>query len=196
MHYGIFTKIWVDSLGMNIFTIRQALAEDLPAMQKIYEKARAFMKENGNESQWGLPSPGKSLWPSEDSIMEKIDKKWQFVCETEINGKTEITATFAFTNGIPESAYASIYEGSWPDDGKEPYGVIHCFASSGAVKGAATFCLNWALNICGYMKIDTHPNNKPMRSLLKKLDFTYCGKILMPQVQNDDILRVAYCKRK
>lgn len=181
---------------MNIFTIRQAQLTDLPEIQEIYKKARAFMKENGNESQWGLPSPGKSLWPSEESILEKIGKNWQFICETEIDGKPIIAATFAFTNGIPEAAYSSIYEGSWPDDGTEPYGVIHCFASSGAIKGAASFCLDWALNLCGYMKIDTHPNNKPMRNLLEKLGFTYCGKVLMPEVQNDDIVRVAYWKRK
>lgn len=181
---------------MNNFSIRKASVLDMPEMLRIYAKARDFMKENGNESQWGLPSPGKSLWPSEESILDKMKKDWQFICETEIEGHTAIAAVFAFTNGIPESAYSSIYEGCWPDDGTESYGVIHCFAASGIVKGAATFCMEWALNICGYLKIDTHPNNKPMRSLLEKSGFTYCGKILMPEVQNDDIVRVAYCKRK
>lgn len=181
---------------MNNFFIRKANINDLPVMLNVYEKARQFMKENGNESQWGLPSQGKELWPSETSIIEKMNREYQYVCEVEIAGKKEIAATFAFTDGIDEPAYSSIYEGKWPDDGTEKYGVIHCFASSGIAKGAATFCLNWALSLCGYMKIDTHPNNKPMRSLLEKLGFQYCGKILMPEVQNDDIIRVAYCKRK
>lgn len=180
---------------MNNFSIRLANKDDLPEILKIYEKARLFMKENGNESQWGLPSPGKSLWPSEESILSKMDKNLQYICETQIDGKPQIAATFAFTNGIEEPAYSSIYEGQWPDDGSESYGVIHCFASSFIAKGAASFCLDWALNQCSYMKIDTHPNNKPMRSLLEKNGFTYCGKILMPEVQNDDIIRVAYWKK-
>lgn len=159
------------------------------------------MKANGNESQWGLPSPGKTEWPSEESIRARIEGDFQYICETEVDNQTVIAATFAFTNGIPEPAYASIYDGNWPgtkegQDGTEPYGVIHCFASSFAVKGSASYCLDWALNQCGYMKIDTHPNNKPMRALLEKNGFTYAGKILMPEVQNDDIVRVAYWKRK
>lgn len=181
---------------MNDFTIRIATIDDLSILLNIYADARKFMKENGNESQWGLPSPGKELWPSEQSIIDKINKNLQYVCEIEENGECKITATFAFTNGINEPSYSSIFEGKWPDDGNESYGVIHCFASSGIVKGASSYCINWALDICKYMKIDTHPNNKPMRSLLEKLGFTYCGKILMPEVQNDDILRVAYWKRK
>ncbi len=180
---------------MNEFFIRLATENDLPKMLEIYEKARIFMKDHGNESQWGLPSQGKSVWPSIESIQSKIKNKYQYVCEAEINGKTEITATFAFTNGIVEPCYSSIFEGKWPDNGTEPYGVIHCFASSSIIKGSATYCINWALDKCKYMKIDTHPNNKPMRSLLDKLGFTYCGKILMPEVQNDDILRIAFCKR-
>lgn len=180
---------------MTDFFIRLATFDDYDAIMGIYADAREFMKANGNESQWGLPSPGKSLWPSEDSVKSKISTGIQYICETKIDGKQKVAATFAFTNGIDEPSYKSIYEGSWPDDGNEPYGVIHCFASANVVKGAASFCLGWALNQCKYMKIDTHPNNKPMRSLLEKNSFVYCGKILMPEVQNDDIIRVAYCKR-
>lgn len=180
---------------MNLFTIRKATLADMPELLVIYEAARVFMKENGNESQWGLPSPGKECWPSQESIISRINNSFQYICETEIDGKTAIAATFAFTNGIEESSYASIFDGSWPDDGTEPYGVIHCFASAFGVKGAATYCINWALEQCKYMKIDTHPNNKPMQALLNKLGFTYCGKIIMPEVQNDDTLRVAYYKR-
>lgn len=181
---------------MNDFTLRYADVADMPEILKIYEQARIFMKENGNESQWGLPSPGKALWPSQDSILDKISKKWQYICETESDGKKITAATFAFTNGIPEKAYDSIFEGKWPDDGTESYGVIHCFASSFRAKGAAAYCVDWALKICGYLKIDTHPNNRPMRSFLEKNGFTYCGKVLMPEVQNDDIERIAFWKRK
>lgn len=183
------------TMNMNIFNIRKANLADMAEILRIYEDARRFMKENGNESQWGLPSPGKVCWPSEESIISRINNSYQYICQTQIDGNTVIAATFAFTNGIPETAYASIFEGSWPDNGSEPYGVIHCFASAFNIKGAASYSINWALEQCKYMKIDTHPNNKPMQNLLNKLGFIYCGKILMPEVQNDDILRVAYYKR-
>lgn len=181
---------------MNRFYIRNANSADLPEILGIYEKARQFMKENGNESQWGLPDSGKECWPSKDSVISRIENKILYLCETEVEEKTEIAAVFAFTNGIPEPVYSTIFEGEWPDDGSVPYGVIHCFASSGIVKGAGTFCLEWALKQCGYMKIDTHPNNKPMISLLEKNDFTYCGKVRFPKedLQNDDVIRVAFFK--
>lgn len=189
---------------MNNFTIRLATEKDLPEILKIYENARAFMKANGNESQWGLPSPGKTCWPSEESVVSRITDGYQYICECTdeetTNGQNPIiAATFAFTNGVPEPVYSTIFDGSWPDDPdneNEPYGVIHCFASAGTVKGAASFSINWALQQCGYMKIDTHPNNKPMRSLLEKLGFQYCGKVdFQDSVQNDDSIRVAYWKK-
>lgn len=191
---------------MNYFTIRKATAGDLPEIFRIYARAREFMKANGNESQWGLPSPGKTVSPAEDKIRDNVEKGLQLICMAEgdadctdcTGGRDapQVAATFAFTIGIPESAYSSIYDGSWPDDGNEPYGVVHSFATSGTVKGAGKFCLAWCLDRCGYLKIDTHPNNKPMRSLLEKCGFTYCGKILMPEVQNDDIGRIAFWARK
>ncbi len=184
---------------MNYFTIRKATADDLPEILGIYARAREFMKANGNESQWGLPSPGKTVSPAEDKIRDNIEKGIQLVCMTEwAEGRAvpQIAATFAFTIGIPESAYSSIYDGTWPDDGNEPYGVVHSFATSGIVKGAGKFCLAWCLDQCGYLKIDTHPDNRPMQSLLEKCGFTYCGKILMPEVQNEDIGRIAFWARK
>ena len=180
---------------MVIFKIRKATMNDMPVMLKIYEDARVFMKANGNESQWGLPAPGKKCWPSVEAVTDKINRNIQYICETEINDKCVAAATFAFTNGEEEPAYKTIYEGQWPDDGSVPYGVIHCFASSGQVKGVATYCINWALDVCRYMKIDTHPANKPMQALLRKLGFTYCGKVIMDCVQNDDVVRIAFCKK-
>ena len=83
-------------MNNNIFTIRHADKSNLPEILKIYENARAFMKANGNESQWGLPSPGKKLWPSQESILEKMEKNLQYICETEVDNTTVIAATFAF----------------------------------------------------------------------------------------------------
>lgn len=179
---------------MSNFSIRNAELEELPILMKTYEDARAFMKANGNESQWGLPSPGKKLWPPEEDVVRKINNKIQYVCEIEIEGQRKIAATFAYTYGIEESAYNSIFEGNWTDN-NIPYGVIHCLASVNGVKGAASYCFDWAIKKAGYIRIDTHPKNIPMQKCLNKNGFKYCGKILMPEVQNDDILRIAFDKK-
>ena len=64
------------------------------------------------------------------------------------------------------------------------------FNSDGTVKGAASFCLNWAFEQCGNLKIDTHRDNRIMQHLLDKNGFTYCGIIYT----DDGSERMAYQK--
>nr|WP_330399667.1 hypothetical protein [Mediterraneibacter gnavus] len=78
---------------------------------------------------------------------------------------------------------------NWLNDA--PYGVVHRIASDGTVKGAASFCLNWAFSQCQNLKIDTHQDNLVMQSLLAKLDFKKCGIILT----EDGSSRIAYQKQ-
>ncbi|MNE54274.1 hypothetical protein D3C80_1490420 [compost metagenome] len=87
-----------------------------------------------------------------------------------------------------DATYQVIKDGSWLNN--EPYGVIHRIASSEGTKGGATFCLNWAFEQTGNIRIDTHVNNKPMQGLLKKLDFVTCGQIVLP----DGSSRIAFQK--
>ena len=41
--------------------IEQAVREQLPEIMEIYSKARSFMAENGNPSQWGGGYPSREL---------------------------------------------------------------------------------------------------------------------------------------
>ena len=34
--------------------IRKAELKDLPKLKELYEKARQYMRENGNPDQWGI----------------------------------------------------------------------------------------------------------------------------------------------
>ena len=68
-----------------------------------------------------------------------------------------------------------IEDGDWIGSG--PYGVIHRIAGDGSVKGIGTFCINWAYEQCGHLRIDTHEDNYVMQNLLKKLGFERCGII-------------------
>lgn len=207
----------------NKFKVKSAALTDLPQILAVYERARRFMKANGNESQWGLPSPGKSVWPSEEALVQRINEGTLFLCVTDAcsaeqdavfekgtclpteacgaeqdavcvtdTAGEKIAAVFGYAIG-EDPVYRTIFDGSWPE-GSEHYGTIHMIASSNIVHGAASYCFDWALKQCNVLRIDTHPNNKPMRSLLEKCGFTYCGKIIFEDVQNEDKLRVAFCK--
>ena len=135
--------------------IRHARPEDLPAMQEIFADARAFMRENGNPDQWG------DRFPTQEMIDRDLALHRSYVCED--NGK--IAATFAFmTDGEP--TYRVIRGGAWLDDA--PYGVVHRIAAAKGTHGAASFCMNWCMEQCGNIRIDTHANNKSMQGLLNK----------------------------
>ena len=157
--------------------IRRAKPDELELLTKMYERARIFMAENGNPNQWGKNYPGKSL------IASDIDSGCSYLCEH----NSRIIAAFYYKQG-PDATYLRIRDGQWLND--RPYWVIHRITSDGSVKGAATFCLNWAFSRCGNLKIDTHQDNKIMQHLLEKNGFKYCGIINA----DDGSERMAYQK--
>ena len=93
-------------------------------------------------------------------------------------------------SGCIDETYNKIYDGQWLNE--KPYGYIHRIAGDGKTKGVGSFCINWAFEKCGNMKIDTHADNKPMQNLLLKLGFKKCGIIYIA----DGSQRVAFQKEK
>lgn len=161
--------------------IRHSTEADFGRMMEIYRHARRFMAEHGNPNQWGPTN-----WPPEALIHRDIARGCSYVC-TE-GGK--VVGTFFFNRGKDiEPTYAVIENGAWLNDG--PYGVIHRLAGDGSVKGIGAFCINWALEQCGHLRVDTHGDNKVMQSLLAKLGLTHCGTIY---VEEDNYPRMAYEK--
>ena len=158
--------------------IRKATKEDLPVILALYECARTFMAQNGNASQWGTTNPPRSL------IESDIAAGKSYVCIAE--GK--IAAVFYFA--VEREPTYAVISGAWLDDA--PYGVVHRLASDGVTKGAGTFCLQWALEQCGNLRIDTHRDNRPMQGLLAKLGFSRCGTITIA----DGTERIAFQKRR
>lgn len=159
--------------------IRKTKPQELDAVMEIYARARAFMASTGNPSQWGQEKPYRA-WIEED-----IRNGNSYVCVE--NG--ELAATFFYREG-EDTTYTEIYEGAWVND--RPYGVVHRIASAGTVKGAGSFCLNWAFEQCGNLKIDTHQDNIVMQHTLKKNGFVYCGIIYL----EDGDMRIAFQKEK
>ena len=161
--------------------IRHSTEADLDTIMQIYAHARAFMAANGNPRQWGPTS-----WPPEELIRQDIEHGKSYVCEQE----GRMVGTFFFDQGQGiESTYAQIDDGAWVGDDR--YGVVHRIASNGTVPGTGSFCLNWAYEQCGHLRIDTHADNLPMQNLLRKLGFVHCGTIY---VHEDNDPRLAFEK--
>ena len=159
--------------------IRKTKPEELNALLDLYAQARSFMAEHGNASQWGDTYPEKWL------VKADIESGNSYVCEE--NG--HIAATFYFSQE-PDPCYNRIEDGQWLNG--KPYGVVHRITSDGRIKGAASFCLAWALEQCGNVRIDTHRDNDVMQNLLKKNGVVYCGIVYM----EDGSERMAYQKSR
>lgn len=162
--------------------IRKSETADIPRMMEIYGRARAFMAAHGNPTQWGPTN-----WPPEELIREDIARGNSYVC---LNGAGRIVGTFFFVQGEDiEPTYRVITDGNWIGEG--PYGVVHRIASDGSEKGVGAFCINWAFEQCGHLRMDTHGDNTVMQRLLEKLGFRHCGTIY---VTEDPYPRLAYEK--
>lgn len=161
--------------------IRRAEPQELPQLLEIYERARTFMADHGNYRQWG-----PNRWPPQSVIEADIACGTCYVCVAD----GRIAGTFHFSQGDdPEPTYDAITDGQWSREG--PYGVVHRLASAGIVPGVGRACLDWAYARCGYVRIDTHPDNAVMRSLLERCGFRPCGTV---HVLQDAMPRIAFDK--
>ena len=164
--------------------IRHSTEKDFDRMMQIYGFARKFMAEHGNPNQWG-----PTHWPPEELIRADIREGHSYV---RLNDEGKVIGTFFFIHGENiEPTYRRITEGAWLEDG--PYGVVHRIAGDGSEKGIGAFCINWAFEQCGHLRIDTHGDNTVMQRLLNKLGFIQCGTIY---VEEDHYPRLAYEKVK
>ena len=162
--------------GKNKMNIRPAEKADMPALCALYAEGRRFMAAHGNAAQWRGGYPQRAVLESD------MRERRLYLCGE--NGA--LCAAFVFYMG-PEPAYEAL-DGAWLRAG--PYGVVHRITSDGTVKGAATYCLNWAFQQCRNLKIDTHRENLIMQHLLKKNGFSQCGIIYT----DDGTERLAYQK--
>ncbi len=159
--------------------IRKSTKNDLKDILDVYAYARKFMADHNNPTQWGTNKP------SQEQVMSDIAQGNSYVCIE----NNEIVAVFYFAFG-DDPTYAQIYKGEWINN--KDYAVVHRIASAGKVKGAGSYCLNWAFDMCKNLRIDTHRNNLIMQKTLEKNGFQYCGIIYL---ENGDE-RLAYQREK
>lgn len=146
--------------------IIKAQSPDLPRILEIYERARQFMRENGNPNQW------KNVHPPKESLIENIEQQKLYV----LKEGDVIHGVFFFDKG-PDPTYDYI-EGKWLND--KDYSVIHRIASSGEVRGVLKRCVEYCLQFSDNIKIDTHADNHIMQKALENLGFVHCGIIYVP----------------
>lgn len=158
--------------------IRLATEADVAAAEKIYDEARAYMKESGNPDQW------KGEYPNGFDVREGIKNGTSYVCEED----GEVVATFHFEKSADDPTYRKIYDGKWASDGN--YGVIHRIAVKHHGRGIVDFCFSECYKLSGSIRIDTHRANIPMQKVLKRCGFDYCGVIYL---ENGDE-RIAFQK--
>ncbi len=163
--------------------IRLAEKKDIDRIMQIISDARESIGRLGID-QWQYG------YPTRDIVKEDVMLERGFVVVD--NG--EICATFALMlHGEP--TYKKIYCGAWISDGE--YLALHRIAINSANRGKGIaeeiikFLCNYA-NENGYLsiRVDTHEGNVPMRKMLEKNGFEYCGTIRLLDGQE----RVAYEK--
>lgn len=160
-----------------MINIRLAEIVDIQKAEEIYGGARDFMRESGNDSQWG------SVYPPHEIIVSDINEKRLYVAEE----RGEVLAVFCFFVGS-DPTYAKIYDGNWKST--DPCGVIHRVAVSNMARGRGVSqrCFEYCSKRSPSLKIDTHSKNIPMQRALLKFGFEYCGIIYLPDGQE----RLAY----
>lgn len=162
-------------------TIRLAEKKDIDRIMQIIADARESIGRLGID-QWQYG------YPTRDIVKEDIVLERSFVA---VDGD-EICATFALMmRGEP--TYKKIYCGAWLGDGN--YLALHRIAidSNHRGKGTAGEIIAFIGSLAeekGYssVRVDTHKGNLPMRKMLEKNGFEYCGTIRLLDGQE----RVAY----
>lgn len=151
--------------------IRKANHKDLPIIWGIIQQAIEQRRQDGSK-QW------QNGYPNEQVIYDDIVNGYALV----LISNQIIIAYTALIFGI-EPAYTDLI-GKWLSNGD--YAVIHRVAVTNDVKrkGIATQLFELIEVRCieqniFSIKVDTNFDNIPMLKILEKLNYTYCGEVVL-----------------
>ena len=149
-------------------SFRKAEEYDLPELLEVYEQARAFMRENGNPSQWA-----EGGYPPRELIEE--DVKLGRLTVLVRGGR--VVGAFVLAEG--EEPTYRVIEGDWGSE--RPYLTLHRIASLTDEHGVGSAIIGRSAELAKErgldLRIDTHEANSPMLHVIKKHGFSYCGVI-------------------
>lgn len=168
-------------------TIRPAVLSDLDRILSIVADARAFLAAQGLD-QW------QGSYPDRAVFVQDITEGVCYLCCDE----QQIAQAVFVLRTDHEAAYDLVYEGAWQTAAVR-YMVLHRFAVASALRGSgiAAACLDFATahtRRCGLLclRTDTHEGNLPMRRLLERCGFIYCGIVYYDESVEGGCKRVAY----
>ena len=151
---------------------RKSNKSDVSQIMNIIKQAQAYFKKQ-NIDQW------QNNYPNEEVINKDIENEDSYVMINDNN--IVATTVISFDK---EKTYDEIYEGKWLTN--DDYAVIHRIAVDNTYKGRGLShkIIKYTEELClkkgvHSIKVDTHEDNIPMQSLLKKNDFKYCGIIYL-----------------
>ena len=164
-------------------TIRLAEKKDIDRIMQIISDARESIGRLGID-QWQYG------YPTRDIIIDDVARGFSYVvCDGD-----EICATFCIKED-EEPTYINIYEGAWlsAEASYALHRIAICNLKRG--KGIAGEIIKFIVQKCkddgiSSLKVDTHEGNLPMRRMLEKNGFVYCGIIYLGTGEK----RVAYEK--
>ena len=167
---------------------RQSQNGDLDQIVRIAEDAKAFLRANG-VSQWQRGSyPDRALFASD------IENGIGYV----MADGNRVCAVCAVTFG-DEPSYRHLVKGAWLTGDDAAYATIHRSAVASGCRGQgvagrlfASVCDLAAKHGVGSVRVDTHPDNRAMRTALEKAGFASCGELLLDRCEEAGDPRVGY----
>ena len=162
------------------YDIRKATEQDIDLILKMFDHSRTVMRQDGNHAQW-------VGYPTRADVAEDVRRGVAYVIE---NLKLKIEnhqfpnpdnpyiGTFALVPG-EDPTYGYIDHGRWIDE-RTPYCTLHRVAAMPGTNGVAEAVFRYIKDACTHLRVDTHALNRPMRHILEKEGFVYCGIIYMP----------------
>ena len=182
-----------------MMNFRKSTFDDIDRILEIIEKAKAELKKMGLD-QWQKGYPNREV--IERDVKKGISYVLEETAENNENSGEKVSGKIVGTIVLSperEEPYSKI-EGKWITD-DDDYMVVHRLAVDSDVKnkGLATKILEFSEGVCIENKIlslkaDTHENNEPMKRLLAKNGFSFCGLIYLDREPDLGAKRIAYEK--
>ena len=168
--------------------IRLAKESDILGIMSCINDAKAFLKASGS-TQWN----GPDSYPDTNTLINDINNKNCYVC---IRDNT-VCGVAVFAGLEPEYNSPTAY---WLTN-EDRYTTIHrvavldSYRGQGVAKELFKYAEEYAKNIGNIsVRIDTHPKNIVMQSLVKTLGYQYCGEMEYSRILVEP-LRLVYEKK-
>jgi GNAT superfamily N-acetyltransferase len=170
------------------FHFRPAAAADLDAMAQIAAEAKAFLRRQGVDQWQRGPYPDRACFAADiraglGHVLARGDA---------------VAAVCALSLG-PDPTYRRPLDGRWLTSDETLYAVLHRVAVSRdfRARGLAAVLFDAAAALAAdrgaqSLRIDTHPDNRPMQAALARSGFARCTTLRLADGAEAGELRLGY----